>query len=179
MRPPRRPVAQASPRRWRIGGDYLLRWRRRQPKESSLDRLSGLHALRARHVPLAPVRHGNGELHARRHPGGNRHLHRARRGRGRPGNPFNPSPRIWSERRPRAGAAQQLLGIEHGQAGAARRLRGSGVETTPRRWRVSAQSRSQVKNQRKSLGRRDELPTGRLVLAGLGVCDLCRNEVSR
>ena len=36
-------------------------------------------------------------------------------------------------------------------------LRGSGIETTPRRWRVSAQSRSQVKNQQKSLGRRDVL----------------------
>ena len=34
-------------------------------------------------------------------------------------------------------------------------LRGYGIETTPRRWRVSAQSRSQVKNQRKFLGRRD------------------------
>ena len=34
-------------------------------------------------------------------------------------------------------------------------LRGSGIETTPRRWRVSAQSRCQVKYQRKSLGRRD------------------------
>ena len=31
-------------------------------------------------------------------------------------------------------------------------LRGSGIETTPRRWRVSAQSRSQVKNQRKIPG---------------------------
>ena len=36
-----------------------------------------------------------------------------------------------------------------------RGLRGSGIEMTPRRWRISAQSRSQVKNQRKSLGRRD------------------------
>ena len=36
-----------------------------------------------------------------------------------------------------------------------RRLRGSGIETMPRRWRVPAQSRCQVKNQRRSLGRRD------------------------
>ena len=34
-------------------------------------------------------------------------------------------------------------------------LRGSDIETTPRRWRVSAQSRCQVKYQRKSPGRRD------------------------
>ena len=36
-------------------------------------------------------------------------------------------------------------------------LRGSDIETMPRRWRVSAQSRCQVKNQLKSLGRRDSL----------------------
>ena len=39
-----------------------------------------------------------------------------------------------------------------------RRLRGSDIETT-RRWRVSAQSRSQVKNQRKPLGLRDAPPS--------------------
>mmetsp|Transcript_7255 Transcript_7255/g.18896 ORF Transcript_7255/g.18896 Transcript_7255/m.18896 type:complete len:337 (+) Transcript_7255:394-1404(+) len=43
----------------------------------------------------------------------------ARRGREGPG---NPSPRKWSERRPRAGTVKQLLGIENAQAPAAGRI---------------------------------------------------------
>ena len=41
-------------------------------------------------------------------------------------------------------------------------LRGSSIETRPRRWRVSAPSRSQAKNQRKFLGRRGALRVRRV-----------------